>query len=192
MREFKSELYRVSKMTKSKLDDLPTEKHPDFFLTDTIPFSKTVLGKFHEINGFAFSLSFLLSYYAIEKKGIIYFVDGFSEFMRYKGLSLKRDPLLLHGLYGFFHRFKQEDFFRKYPEILRLYINKSDPIEAFYREALEFDSIILNELSDSDRGKYRPTGVFGLDYSFVVSYHDQGTCSIGRLQLIKGDEMEWT
>ena len=75
MRDFKSELYRVAKMTKSNLDLLPSQKHPDFFLTDAIPFSKTVIGKFHDMQGFSFSISFLLAYYGIEKKGVVYFID---------------------------------------------------------------------------------------------------------------------
>ena len=191
MREFGSELNRVAKMAKSNLDLLPNVKHPEFFLTDAIPFSKTIIGKFHDINGFSFSASFLLAYYGIEKKGVIYFLDGFSEFWNARRLSLIRSKLLLYCMYGFDEHYRREDFVRQYPKIFQMYLRYGDPIKALQTDVYNFNSKIFNELKKSDPGNFRPTGVFGLDYSFTVDYGKEQVPSIGRLSLISREEMKW-
>jgi len=192
MRDFRSELPRVAKMTKSSLDLLPSHRHPDMFLTEIIPFAKTRVGKFHTLNGFSFSLSFLLAYYGIEKKGVVYFFDGFSEFWRIEGFSMKRTPLLLLCMYGFNDNFRQEDFIREYPDIILNYMKYKDPFYAFQRKVYEFNSLVFSELSDHTHGYFRPTGVFGLDYSFTVEYGKEQASSIGRLSLTHRREMIWT
>jgi len=191
MRDFRSELYRVAKMAKSSLDELPEAKHPEMFLTNVIPFTKTVSGKFHDINGFSFSLSFLLAYYGIEKKGVVYFLDGFSEYWCSKGITQERRPLLLKGMYGFDEYFRREDFYREYPNLIRKYLNHKDPIAAFQADVLEFNHKIFTELSSSDAGNFRPTGIFGLDYSFTVEYGKEQVPAIGRLPLVNRRNMIW-
>jgi len=192
MRDFKSELYRVAKMTKSSLDALPNVKHPSFFLTEAVPFSKTATGKFHDMQGFSFSLSFLLAYYGIEKKGVVYFLDGFTEFWRTHEFIPERCPLLLLCMYGFNEHFKKEDFYRKYPLVIRKYMGYRDPIAALQTDVYEFNCKIFIELSSADSGNFRPTGIFGLDYSFTVEYGKEQIPSIGRLSLTNRRDMVWT
>jgi hypothetical protein len=190
-RDFKSELSRVAKMAKSRLDLLTNKKTPEFFLPDAIPFTKTVAGKFHEMHGFSFSITFLLAYHGIEDKGVIYFLDGFNEFWSSRGFDVVRDKLLLYCMYGFNEQFSKEDFVRKYPKIIRKYLKFKDPIAAFQADVYEFNRKICEELSSKSNGIYRPTGVFGLDYSFIVDANQDNRPSVGRLDLISRKEMVW-
>lgn len=191
MRDFNSELSRVSKMSKSAMELLPVHSRPDIFLNEAINFTKTSTGKFKEINGFSFSITFLLAYYGVEKKGLIYFLDGFSEYWSSKGVIKERTPLLLSAMYGFTDNYSIREFYSEYPDVIKTHIYSNDPIKALNRDVITFNERIIKELTISDLGGFRPTGVFGLDYSFTAAHGKELNQNIGRLCLVTKEGVTW-